>query len=582
VSRARVRRRDASTVRSWLVRTLERAVELLAAPVPIADLRRLLPQEIRARDAAAAAHVGTLAACTVGAIASLLGAVRPGAAAVVAGVGLAAGVRYGPGLAETARRAGALGDAPALVSRAVLRMRIEPTAETAAAFAARTGEGPLADSLEGHVRRARGTPTSGLGTFADEWAEAFPALRRATLLIEAAGAAPPEERDRALDRAMDAVLDGTRDRMAAFAADLQGPATALYAFGVLLPLALVALLPAARVAGIAVPPGAVVATYDLLLPAGVCGAGAWLLARRPMAFPPRPVPPDHPDLPRWRRYAPLAGGTVAVTAWIIAGAVLPAWTRPLAAVGFGVGAVLLARYRPVAAVRADVRAVEAGLPDALYLVGRRVAEGVAVEAAVERAAGELDGETGRAFAAAARRGRQLRVSVREAFLGRHGALADVPSPRAEGAIDLLGLAAGEGRPAGTAVVALADHLDELRGVERAGRRELRRVTGTLEHTAAVFGPLVGGATVALSEAMGGRLLTGAAAGAAAAPPAVDTATLGLAVGAYVLLLSVLLAALAAGLRRGLDRALVGYRAGLALCSATATFLVAYAAAGLLS
>jgi hypothetical protein len=526
---------------------------------------------------------GAVAACAAGLIVAAAGAVPAGAAGVVAGVGLASAVRYGPRLATTARRAGALGDAPALVSRVVLRMRVEPTVEAATAFAARTGEGTLADSLGRHLRRARGTPDSGLGTFADEWADPFPALRRAVLLVEAAGSAPPGERERALDRAMDAVLDGTRDRMAAFAADLQGPATALYAFGVLLPLALVALLPAARVAGIVVPPVAVIATYDVVLPAAVCGTGAWLLARRPMAFPPRPVPPDHPDLPRWRRYAPLIGGAVAVAAWTGTGTFLPGWTRPLAAVGFGVGAGLLVRYRPVAAVRKNVAAVEAGLPDALYLVGRRVAEGVAVEAAVERAAEDLDGETGRAFDAAARRGRQLRIGVREAFLGRHGALADVPSPRAEGAIDLLGLAAGEGRPAGTAVVALADHLEELRGVERTARRDLRRVTGTLEHTAAVFGPLVGGATIALSEAMGGRLLTpGAGADAFTASQALDTATLGLAVGGYVLLLSALLAALAAGLRRGLDRSLVGYRMGLALCSATATFLTAYAAAGLLS
>ncbi|PSQ07797.1 hypothetical protein BRC97_02350 [Halobacteriales archaeon QS_6_71_20] len=30
--------------------------------------------------------------------------------------------------------------------------------------------GPLAESLARHVRQARGTPTSGLGAFADEWA----------------------------------------------------------------------------------------------------------------------------------------------------------------------------------------------------------------------------------------------------------------------------------------------------------------------------------------------------------------------------------------------------------------------------
>jgi Flp pilus assembly protein TadB len=561
-------------------RLLARAERALSRPVPLAPLRRLLGRGRDARRIAAVANAATLVALGGALVAAALGSLPAVAAAVVVAAFPAAAVRYGPGLAATARRSGALGAAPALVSRAILRMRIEPTVEGAAAFAARTGDGPLAESLARHVRQARGTPTSGLGAFADEWGGEFPAIRRAALLVEAAGTAPPDERERALDRAMRAVLDGTRDRMASFAADLDGPATALYAFGVLLPLALVALLPAARVAGIAVAPAAVIVTYDVLLPLGVLAAGAWLLVRRPMAFPPRSVPSDHPDLPGWRRLAPVAGLAVAVAAWITAGVILPGWMQPLAAAGFGVGTALVVRFRPVAAVREDVRAVEAGLPDALYLVGRQVAEGVAVEAAVERAAGELDGETGVAFDAAARRGRQLHVGVREAFLGEHGALADVPSPRAESAVDLLALAAGEGRPAGTVVVSLADHLEELRGVERAARRELRRVTGTLEHTAAVFGPMVGGATVALAEAMGGRLLRPGASTATAG--GLDTATLGLAVGAYVLVLSGLLAAIAAGMRRGLDPALVGYRAGLAVCSATATFLAAFAATGLLS
>ncbi|MEF8827886.1 MAG: type II secretion system protein, partial [Haloarcula sp.] len=62
---------------------------------------------------------------------------------------------------------------------------------------------------------------------------------------------------------------------------------------------------------------------------------------------------------------------------------------------------------------------------------------------------------------------------------------------------------------------------------------------------------------------------------------VSSALLGPVVGWYVLVLAVLLTALSTGLHRGLDRALVGYRAGLALLSAAATFLVAVVATGLL-
>jgi hypothetical protein len=55
--------------------------------------------------------------------------------------------------------------------------------------------------------------------------------------------------------------------------------------------------------------------------------------------------------------------------------------------------------------------------------------------------------------------------------------------------------------------------------------------------------------------------------------------LGQVVGAYVLLEAALLTTLATGLQRGLERSLVGYRVGVALLTATATYLAAVAVAG---
>jgi Flp pilus assembly protein TadB len=496
-----------------------------------------------------------------------------------------------PRLLATLRRSRALGAAPGLVARIVLRMRVDPTVERAASFAARTGEGPLAASLAAHVRRSRGTPRSGLDAFAAEWRAWFPALERATGLVAAAAAAPPDERDRTLDRALTTVLDGTRDRMAAFAADVVGPVTALYAFGVLLPVALVGLLPAARVAGVRVTLPAFVAVYDCLLPVLLLAACVRLLGDRPVAFPPPQVGRDHPEVPDRRLLAPTAGLLAGGIGWVLAARLVAPWAGPVAATGLGAGVCLLAVYRPAKAVRDRAREVEAGLDDALYLVGQRVAAGEAVERALSAAGEEVSGAAGETFAEAAAVGRRLGAGVRESFLGEHGALATLPSTRARSAAALIALAATEGRPAGEALVALADHLDELRALEREARTELARVTGTLSNTGALFGPLVAGATVALGEGIGrstggaGRGGVGSA-GAAAGPgleaaPQIPTAALGPAVGAYVLLLAVCLTALATGLSRGLDRALVGYRIGLALPTATLAYLSSFVAAGLL-
>ena len=220
------------------------------------------PMEIAAAADGAGLVVGLVA---------LLAAVVAGQPALVfvaggLGYGAVAAVRGGAVAVASARRSRALGAAPELVGRAVLQTRVVSTAEGAAAFAAET-EGRLGDRLADHVRRARGTPRSGLGSFAAAWRESFPALHRALTLVDAAAGAPAEERDRALDRAMSAILDGTRDRAADAADAVRGPATALYAFGVLLPLALIGVLPAASTAGIEATLPAVVALYDLALPA---------------------------------------------------------------------------------------------------------------------------------------------------------------------------------------------------------------------------------------------------------------------------------------------------------------------------
>lgn len=472
-----------------------------------------------------------------------------------------------PSLLAQVRRTTALGNAPALVSRAVLRMKLAPAPERAASFAASSGEGLLAASLAQHVYRARHDGGTGLERFGAAWAGLFPPLRRALALVSAAGSAPPRDREQLLDRALTTVLDGTRERMRSFAADTRGPTTALYAFGVLLPTATIALLPAGAAVGLAVVPVVVVFAYNLLLPALLLTGGGWLLAQRPVAFP----PPDvgaHPGATTGRG-AVVAGPAVGVAAWLAIGATFPPWGPSVAAVGFGGGVTLWLRYRPVVAVYGEIRAAERDLGDALTLAGRRVAGGQPVETAVAETADELDGPLGEAFGACARRQRQLHVGVRQAFLGPYGALARLPSPRVRGSVALLALAAREGRPAGEALLALADHVEQLRRIRQEAHHDLAYVCRTLSSTAMLFGPLVAGATVALADGIAGETFG----------EEVALGWLGGPVGGYVLVLAVVLTGLSTALRRGFDGPLLGHRIGRALVCATGTYLTAYLLVG---
>lgn len=553
-------------------------------------------------DAEMLARAGAVVGVLAGLLGLLFGGVlghRLGSPALALPLGVGAGlaarecVLGGPRWLATLRRTRALGAAPALVARLALRLRLEPSPERAVAFAARTGDGPLATSLDEHRRRALSTPRSGLDGFASAWRPWLPELDRAGALLLASAADDAASRERGLDRALDVVLDGTRDRLAAFAGDVRGPTAGAYAFGVVLPLALAGMLPAARVAGVDVSLHHVVLLYDVVLPTALIWAAGWLLLRRPVAFPPPRVTRSHPDV-RAGRARPLALGAVAgALAWLCATTLLPTWTGPVAAVGIGTGVGLFVAARPAKAVHERVRAVESGLDDALYLVGRRVSVGESVERAVETAGSDLDGATGDLLREAAGVHRRLRVGVAAAFTGPHGALASLPSPRTREVASFLALAAEEGRPAGPMLVDLAEQLAALRRIERDARRELGAVTQTLANTGAFFGPLVAGATVALAGSMAGAVETGTGTGSvldssagpavtgAAATTALSTGALGVSLGVYALLLAATLTALSTGLERGLDPTLVAYRLGIALPAATLAFLAAYAGAAML-
>ncbi|MFB6252262.1 MAG: type II secretion system protein [Halobellus sp.] len=585
---------------------LERLVRTLAgwypgSVEPTDELTRSLmfvERDLRAETVVAAGYTAAPIVAVVLLVATALSIPQaPIAVVLPAAVGIGLGathlVHRAPVAAATLRRTRSLGDAPGLVARAALRLRLDATPERAALFAARTGQGPLARSLAAHAERSRSGPDAGLQPFAAEWREWFPALERSVSLLSAAVAVPVEDREEALDRALETVLDGTRTEMAEFAGSVRGPASGIYAFGILLPLALVGVLPAARAGGVSVPASVFVLLYDCVLPAGLVLAGAWLLLRRPVALAPVRVTAAHPAAPSGPIRGIAAGVAGAGVGAVVGGALVP-WGWSIGAVGLGLGAMLVVHYRSMAAIRADVRAVEEGLADATGVVGRCVSSGEPVESAIESAADATTGRTSDCFAAAAGVQRRLRIGVYRSFLGEYGAFADVPSPRARATASLLAVAAREGRAAGPTLVALADHLTQLQRVEASARRELAAITGTLSHTAALFGPLVGGATVAMAAQMAtaeaaqsagsaGTVTSGAALGTGSGSSAVllSPSVLGTAVGAYVLALAAILTALATGLDRGLDRSLVGYRVGLALCSATTAYFAAYVGAAAL-
>lgn len=479
-----------------------------------------------------------------------------------------------PTLLVQHHRARAMGGAPDLVSLAVLRLRISATAEGAATFAASHADGPLGRDLAVKVQAAAGTPAAGWESLAASWGSRLPELRRAVSLLLAATETDGHDRERLLDIALDAVLDGTEDRLVGFAGDLQGPTTAIYAFGVVLPLAFVGALPTLRAAGIDVGLLALATVYDVVLPLSLLLASIWLVARRPVTFAPAAVDATHPRLPKRTRHLVLVLPTVAIPSYLASSVVFPRWAPPVVVPGLLIGVTLVVWYRPEVKIREETRAVERAFPDALTIVAQGIGRGLAPEVAIETVAERLPGPAGQVFGDASRISRRRGIGPQAAFLGEAGALRHHPGHRLQSGVTLLTLAAREGPAGARVLVSLAEHLQALQTVEKRVRRELGTVVGTLRSTAWCFAPLIGGTTVALAGRMDGAALGGAS-------TTLPTAGLATVVGVYVLVLAALLAALATGLHRGPDHASIGLHVGFAVISASILYPVSVYAADLL-
>lgn len=226
-------------------------------------------------------------------------------------------------LLERFRRSQAIGAAPSLIAYAILQLQLTPSMEAAADFAADRVGGRLGASLKRH-RLAEPTGRRAFDAFAADWHDLDSSLQRAVSLMGAAVDAPPDSRDRILERALDTALTGARDRVSTFATEVRGPAMAIYAFGVMMPLALVGMLPVVTSTGSSVSIVLLAAVYDVILPAFLLVGSAWLVVKRP-AVAASSFRTEHLEFetPLWQAVG--VGLVIAAAVAIGAPLVVPAW-----------------------------------------------------------------------------------------------------------------------------------------------------------------------------------------------------------------------------------------------------------------
>jgi hypothetical protein len=490
-----------------------------------------------------------------------------------------------------------LGDVPEVISYIVMSMKLNPNIERAFRFAATNSRRQLAKDVRKLMwdlqMRAYDSLDDALDSFANGWiyGEHF---KRSMFLIKSATCEREEAmRTIALNRALDVVLKGTKGLMQEFSSSLHAPTLILYSIFVMVPLALVAMLPAAAVVGLKVNALEMALLYDILFPMATLLYAHSILMKRPAAFAPPEIPDDHPMLsgPRWTWALLAAGcGLAAASLYVI----VPLGLLPISNTIFIVWGMTAAIsvycagvYAPYKRIRDEIASMEADFADSLFILGRRMSEGKSPEDGFAYTAGMVSGSAiGRAYAKAAFNIRCLRSTLYEAVLGEYGAFSDVYSDRIRATIGMLvESSVRSGEVAGSSVVRLADHLKELQEIEDEIRKMLFTMTSMLRTTCIVFAPFIGGITLALSQSVADVLDTtvsslndmpeSARAYFPMMPefgaPLVSPGAFVLIVGIYLMLLVIILMRFVDGIEHGDDRYELMYGIGRTLPLSMAVF-----------
>jgi Flp pilus assembly protein TadB len=452
---------------------------------------------------------------------------------------------------DDGNRALMMGQMVDAVSYMAMSMRLAPSLHKALLFAARNVGEPLSRRLrqvvlDVELRKFETLEDAffDLARTYDPGNEGFQQALRSLRTAELQ--ATPDGVERSLERATSTVFEGTQRRVREFADGLQRPVFVLFSLGVVLPLMVGSMLPLMSAGGFGGSAWMAVILMDAVFPLLFILAARRILDRRPLVRPPTRVEVDDKgravhmalaisvgaalvglgifcgiaalDVSRAdaRLDAALADGslvemepglradlearaTAADGNPLVGLAVLVGPLPVLWGVAAAVAILYIPALREPRRRQQEVASVEEALPDALFQIGSRVADGMPLESAIRRTASTLGDEPlARLLRRALAHMTLKRTSATEALFGREGALTGFPSENVSASLKtIVEMVRKDVSGAGRAIVAVSDHLRDLRKVDREVASRLRPVTDMMRSTAVLFAPVILGITSAL-------------------------------------------------------------------------------------
>ncbi|HEC77010.1 MAG TPA: hypothetical protein ENI33_07125 [Thermoplasmatales archaeon] len=410
-----------------------------------------------------------------------------------------------------------LGDIPEILCYIVMYLKLIPNLENAIHFASKESKTSLARDLRKLMWdleiKVHNSIDNALTFFANVWGRWNEYLKRSIYLIRSAIHERSEsERMATLDRGLDIVLEGTKSTMVDFVNKMHQPVLAIYSFGVMIPLALVAILPAVAIVGLKISIFQIILIYDFILPLILFFYIRKILLTRPATFNPPSIPKKHPALNKIKRKRNLLFSIVTgvgISFLIFLSIIFPSINFPFPSALFilwgitaGISIYCLKTYTPYKKIRDEIKEMEKEFGDSLYVIGKRIMEGRSAEEAFDYAGEALRGmKMGEIFRKTAFNLLSMRMDVHDAlFDNKFGSLKDVYSERIKAIMKLF----VEGMKksyviAGTAVIKIADHLKQLQDVEKSLKNALNTITSTLRSTASLFAPFIAGVTLGITK-----------------------------------------------------------------------------------
>jgi hypothetical protein len=367
--------------------------------------------------------------------------------------------------------------------------------------------------------------------FAIRWGQYSDYFKRSLHLIHGSIQQHDEaSRTLTLDRALDVSLEGTKETMNYFAKRLHQPTVMLYSLGIMIPLSLVAMLPAAGLVGLRVTIFQVFFVYDIILPLCIYLYMRKILLSRPATFNPPQIPPDHPDVLILKKHRIFAislligicialPGTLFLLSSLIPSsypssgplrylvdakglnAVIPITLFFIWGIASAITIYCVVVSRPSKKIRDGIKAIEKEFSDALYILGKRIAEEKSPEESFQYTAQIMEGSRiAEVFHQTSYNLTAMHSNLYDALFSKDfGSLALVYSDRVKAILRLFadGIQKSQ-RAVSVSLIRIADHLKQLQEVELKINDMLCELTTTLRSTMTVFAPLIAGITLAIT------------------------------------------------------------------------------------